>query len=54
MAKSGALDALIDFAGAMLPLQARNLQTVIDENLSACRLCRCCHIAPGRLENHIQ
>jgi 1-acyl-sn-glycerol-3-phosphate acyltransferase len=34
MAKSGALDALIDFAGAMLPLQARNLQTVIDENLS--------------------
>ena len=34
MAKSGALDALIDFAGAMLPLRARNLQTVIDENLS--------------------
>ncbi len=33
MAKSGALDALIDFAGAMLPLRARNLQTVIDENL---------------------
>ncbi|MBW2495150.1 MAG: acyltransferase family protein [Deltaproteobacteria bacterium] len=34
MAKSAALDALIDFAGAMLPLRARNLQTVIDENLS--------------------
>ncbi len=34
MAKSGALDALVDFAGAMLPLRARNLQTVIDENLS--------------------
>jgi 1-acyl-sn-glycerol-3-phosphate acyltransferase len=34
MSKPGALDALIDFAGAMLPLRARNLQTVIDENLS--------------------
>jgi len=34
MARSGALDALIDFAGAMLPLRARNLQTVIDDHLS--------------------
>jgi 1-acyl-sn-glycerol-3-phosphate acyltransferase len=34
MASSSALDALIDFAGAMLPLRARNLQTVIDDNLS--------------------
>ena len=34
MARSGALDALADFAGAMLPLRARNLQTVIDEHLS--------------------
>jgi len=34
MARSGALDALIDFAGAMLPLRARNLQLVIDDHLS--------------------
>jgi len=34
MARSGALDALVDFAGAMLPLRARNLQTVIDDHLS--------------------
>jgi 1-acyl-sn-glycerol-3-phosphate acyltransferase len=34
MAHSGALDALADFAGAMLPLRARNLQTVIDDHLS--------------------
>ena len=34
MARSGTLDALVDFAGAMLPLRARNLQTVIDDNLS--------------------
>ncbi len=34
MARSGALDALADFAGAMLPLRARNLQTVIDDHLS--------------------
>jgi len=34
MARSSALDALVDFAGAMLPLRARNLQTVIDDHLS--------------------
>ena len=34
MARSGALDALVDFAGAMLPLRARNLQMVIDDHLS--------------------
>jgi len=34
MAHSSALDALADFAGAMLPLRARNLQTVIDDHLS--------------------
>jgi 1-acyl-sn-glycerol-3-phosphate acyltransferase len=34
MARSGALDALVDLAGAMLPLRARNLQTVIDDHLS--------------------
>ena len=34
MARSSALDGLIDFAGAMLPLRARNLQTVIDDHLS--------------------
>jgi 1-acyl-sn-glycerol-3-phosphate acyltransferase len=34
MAGSSALDALVDFAGAMLPLRARNLQTVIDDHLS--------------------
>jgi len=34
MARSGTLNALVDFAGAMLPLRARNLQTVIDDNLS--------------------
>ena len=34
MARSGALDSLVDFAGAMLPLRARNLQTVIDDHLS--------------------
>jgi 1-acyl-sn-glycerol-3-phosphate acyltransferase len=34
MARSGALDALVDFAGAMLPLRAHNLQTVMDDHLS--------------------
>ena len=34
MARSGALNALIDFAGAMLPLRARNLQTIIDDHLT--------------------
>jgi 1-acyl-sn-glycerol-3-phosphate acyltransferase len=34
MGRSSALDALTDFAGAMLPLRARNLQTVIDDHLS--------------------
>ena len=34
MARSGALDALVDLAGAMLPLRARNLQTVLDDHLS--------------------
>ena len=34
MARSGALDALVDLAGAMLPLRARHLQTVIDDHLS--------------------
>ena len=35
MLSSGALAALADFAGAMLPLQARDLQTRIDERLAA-------------------
>jgi len=34
MADSSALTALADFAGAMLPLSARDLQTRIDEQLS--------------------
>jgi len=34
MARSSALEGLVDFAGAMLPLRARNLQTVIDDHLS--------------------
>ena len=34
MRHSSALEGLADFAGAMLPLQARNLQTVIDDHLS--------------------
>jgi len=34
VARSSTLEALADFAGAMLPLRARNLQTVLDDHLS--------------------
>ncbi len=33
MARSNALEALVDFAGAMLPLRARDLQITIDDHL---------------------
>ncbi|HXV37402.1 MAG TPA: lysophospholipid acyltransferase family protein [Myxococcota bacterium] len=35
MSRSSALEALVDFAGAMLPLRARDLQRTIDDHLRA-------------------